>query len=93
MNKRDLLLNNATVEGLGGNQYMVTIGNESKRIDLDGYLVLSDEDFYHLDDLNILRDDMTSPSQSDGDLFWEAAAINEARYSGFNVDQYIEENK
>jgi len=82
-----------TVRSLGGNQYEVTIGEETRTIDLDGYTVISDTDWNRIDDAGLDDDTFISPHHDDGDEFWAAAANEAANYSGFDVDAFIEENK
>lgn len=82
-----------TTTSLGGNQYSVTIGDETRNIDLDGLTVVSDEDYRRLDDAWLDNDTFIAPMHSDGDMFREEAAHTAANYSGFDVDAYIYENK
>jgi hypothetical protein len=84
---------NCKVQRLGGNQYRVTSGDEMRTIDLDGFTVMSDDDYNKLYSLNLVAEDMTSPQHSEGDEMWEAAVTIVANYSGFNADMYIAEHR
>ena len=86
-------LRNCSIESKGGNQYKVTFKAESKIIDLDGYTMMSDDDYNMIQEAGLIQDEMMSPQFHEGDLFWLAAAKNAANYSGFDVEEYIAENQ
>lgn len=88
--------NNASVIYQGGNQYLVKLGEDSQIVDLDGYTIMSDEDYEKLEALDLIHDTMWCPSMwdvtGDNDYFFRAALDHAANYSGFDVEQYISEN-
>jgi hypothetical protein len=91
----------SVVNSLGGNQYRVTIkwasGEETQNVDLDGYDVISDDDYEAVESAGLLDDYMISPSHWDDcgetDFYFKAALEYAANYSGFNAEEYISENK
>jgi hypothetical protein len=88
-NKRNKLNNDTyEVESLGANQYRV--GGEV--VDLEGFTVMSDEDYARLEELGLDTDDMICPNMWDiggEDYRFKAALEFAANYSGFDVEQYI----
>lgn len=96
------------IETKGGNQYNVTIGDETRTIDLDGYTVVSDENEQAmsaagLDTNNMYGGTLMCPAWSESseiDPFFAAAvefAANlvefAANYSGFDVAEAIKMHK
>lgn len=81
------------VEARGGNKYKVTIGDKVRTIDLDGFTVVSDDDFELIEQAGLDEDHFISPKHHNGDLFWKAAAEHAINYSGFDASEYIKENK
>lgn len=87
----------AQVVSKGGNQYLVTIGEDTKNVDLDGMTVMSDEDYNKVEEAGLIQEDtMISPQHwnlAEEDYFFKAALEYAANYSGFQADEYIAENK
>ena len=98
-------MNNPRVKSQGSNQYLVSIGNVSHVIDLDGYTFCTDDDWSKLesagcDPTNMYGGTLVSPqvaeemASTDDDGDWWLAAVNEAvNYSGFDVDEAIKTEK
>lgn len=97
-------MTNADVTKLGGNQYKVVINLPvTEAVDLDGYTVIKNDDYEKLDEAGLLEGDIAdrmnfiSPASAEGvdpdDKHFIAAVEYAANYSGFDVDQYISENK
>ncbi len=87
----------ATIQKLGGNQYKVTIEEQTQKIDLDGYTIMSNEDFAKIKEAGFLGDDMWCPSLaqelfSEDQFFCEAIKFV-ANYSGFDAERYIQDNQ
>jgi len=80
------------VINLGGNQYEVTIGDETRIIDMDGITAVSNEDYDRLEEEG-LADNFYAPIHSTGDEFWGLALQEMLNYSEFDVEEYIKENK
>ena len=90
-------MKNVKVSSRGGNQYEVTIGDEIRVIDLDGYTIITDDDralmeAAGLDVDNMDHGTMVSPDMGidDGDEFFAAAVDHCANYSGFNARARID---
>jgi hypothetical protein len=83
------------VEGKGGNQYQVTIKGKMEMVDLDGLTIVSNEDYDKLEEElgEASLETFISPQHYAGDIYWLAAVTEVLRYSGFDVDSYISENK
>ena len=83
---------NATVTDKGGNQYAVQLGS-TITVDLDGFTIMSNEDYKLVDQHNALQDTMECPqSAKDSGLYnrHELAAIDHAaNCSGFIAQEYI----
>jgi len=78
---------------LGGGSYRVTHGNRTETVDLDGLDVVTNEDFMKIEKAGLDNDTIIAPMHSAGDDFWEAAAEYACNYSGFDVDEYIQDNQ
>ena len=84
------------VTSMGGNKYHVTIGKAEEVIDLDGFTVMSNEDYAEVERAGLTTDDMICPSQWDlkeDGYFFKEALDTAANYSGFSAEEYIEEMK
>jgi len=90
-------MNNANVSKLGGNQYRVEIGKKTEVVDLDGYTIMSNDDYEEIEKAGLVQDTMWCPSiwnvTGDNDKFFKAALEHAANYSGFIASKYIEENQ
>jgi len=86
-------MKNYTVTPVGGNNYRVTCGNRSETVDLDGFDVVTNEDFLRIEEAGLDNDVIIAPMHSGGDDFWVAAAEYACNYSGFDVDEYIRDNQ
>lgn len=88
-------MTNSTIDKLGGHQYKVTIGEETEIVDLDGYTIMSDEDYKMIEDAGLLDINMVSPSTynfSGTATKCELEAIAyAANYTGFDAKRYIED--
>lgn len=97
MNEAIKNYNSRKVNSKGGNQYDVTIGDETRTVDLDGCTVMSDEDYAEVDAAGLATDDMWSPDMwnltDENDYFFRAALEHAANYSGFNSADYIADKK
>ena len=84
---------NAAIESKGGNQYLVTIGEESRMVDLDGFTIMSNEDYSAIEQAGLLQDDMECPATAKNNKLWDnfelAALEYAANYSGFDAEEYI----
>lgn len=83
------------VEKMGGNQYCVSCEecNKTETIDLDGLTIVSDSNYEKIEDAGIDITTFIAPMHADGDPYWEAAANHALNYSGFDVEEYLNENK
>jgi hypothetical protein len=104
--QRETVLDSAKVESTGGNQYAVTMtgpkGEEEIRsVDMDGIDIVSDEDYQKLVNAGLDADYMFTVDQYSEDLGDEeyqnianqATANFVLNYSGFDVDDFIKNNK
>jgi hypothetical protein len=104
--QRETVLDSAKVESKGGNQYAVTItsptGTEIMRsVDMDGIDIIGDEDYKKLVNAGLDADYMLTVDQYSEDLGNEeyqnianqATAEFVLNYSGFDVDDFIKNNK
>jgi hypothetical protein len=85
-------MKNSTVNSLGGNQYGVTIEGKTTTVDLDGFTIMSDEEYKKLDEAEMIEDSMMCPEISEysgEDPFFRAAVEYAANYSGFIAEEYI----
>ena len=85
-------MENSKVIRLGGNQYAVTIDDNTKNVDLDGNTIVSDDDYTTLENAGMDMDKFLSPQHSEGDAFWYLAAKCAANYTGFDVESHIYSN-
>ena len=82
-------MENSKVIRLGGNQYAVTIDDNTENVDLDGNTIVSDDDYTTLENAGMNMDVFLSPQHSEGDAYWYLAAKDKVNYSGFDADSYI----
>jgi len=78
-----------SIKPMGGNQYQVTIGNESRIVDLDGFTVVTDEVSDAMDVAGMDTDLIMSPQYANpegDDPFFEAAVKYVANFSPYSVD-------
>jgi hypothetical protein len=91
------MTNRITIQPKGGNQYLVTINNHSKIVDMDGFTIITNSNRDKLELAGLLADDMISPSMGlevDRDDAHGFEALNyAANYTGFDADKYIAENR
>lgn len=83
------------VTPMGGNQYMVTIDDQTRTVDLDGVTIVSDSDFSKIERAGLSTEGFLTPSDynvtGEADLFWLEAAKTALNYSGFDVKSYLSE--
>ena len=92
LNNKKNRMKEYTVRSIGRNQYEVTRGDDVETVDLDGFTVVSIEDFALLEAAGLDSDAFITPEHSGGDKFWQAAAEYATDNSGFDMDEYISEN-
>jgi len=80
---------NDQVTSKGGNQYEVN----GELVDMDGYTVVSDEDYAKIEKAGLDGGEFIAPMHSDGDRNWKLVAEYCVNYSGLDVDEWIKENK
>jgi hypothetical protein len=98
---RQRLIDTATIEKLGGNQYRVQLSNSKKYdVSVDGSTIVSEKDWNKLDKAGLGDGTFYYPDEVWGchdDEYQEVAEYVamefELNYSGFDVDEYIKENK
>ena len=73
----------------GGNQYEVTIGDETKLVDLDGVDCFTNEDYARIVEEGVDADFIFAPMHNAGDEFWAAAVEYVTQNSRIDIDDYI----
>jgi hypothetical protein len=98
---RQRLIDTANVEKLGGNQYRVQLSNGKEYdVSVDGSTIVSEKDWNKLDEAGLADETFYYPDEVWGchedecqEVAEYVAMEFELNYSGFNVDEYIKDNK